>query len=86
MPGELASDGALFISCRSSQSRKCPLGSFLLAAVQDESPRFAQCPVSFMMRYNIDMDQDNSEEEKAIQELEQSRDDDDNEELWACSE
>ena len=40
----------------------------------------------FMMRYNIDMDQDNSEEEKAIQELEQSRDDDDNEELWACSE
>ena len=39
-----------------------------------------------LMRYNIGMDQDSSEEEKAIRELEQSCDDDDNEELWACSE
>ena len=38
------------------------------------------------MRYTIDMEQDDSEEEKAIQELESSRDDEDSEELWACSE
>ena len=38
------------------------------------------------MRYTIDMEQNDSEEEKAIQELESSRDDEDSEELWACSE
>ena len=38
------------------------------------------------MRYTIDMEQNDSEEEKAIQELESSCDDEDSEELWACSE
>lgn len=38
------------------------------------------------MRYTIDMEQNDSEEEKAIQELESSRDDEDSEELLACSE
>lgn len=39
------------------------------------------------MSYTVSMDQDNSDEEIAIQELESSDgDEDDSEELWACSE
>ena len=38
------------------------------------------------MSYTVDMDQDDTDEEKAIQELELSRDDEDSEELWACCE
>ena len=38
------------------------------------------------MSYTVDMDQDDIDEEKAIQELESSQDDEDSEELWACCE
>ena len=48
------------------------------------------CLIGFSPRvligYTIDMDQDDSDEEQAIEALEASRDEDDSEELYACSE
>lgn len=48
------------------------------------------CLICFSPRvligYTIDMDQDDSDEEQAIEALEASRDEDDSEELYACSE
>ncbi len=38
------------------------------------------------MGYTFTMEQDESEEEKVIQELEESRDEEDSEELLACGE